>query len=359
MRLFSKLFIFVMCVMCIGLFAAYSNIDTSNGYALVGGGYKGISINRERIQNGVEEVYLGGIPVGISLLDRGLVVVGLTDVITESGAKRPAADGGVLSNDIILEINGVTLRSAEELSQIVNKSKSHVILKIQRKKEIIEAKVLPEIDTLSKQKKLGIYVKEGLDGVGTLTYAREDKKRFGALGHAIIDNDTKCQAEINSGALYRCVIEGYNKGIEGKAGALKGVFSKGLNKISFIDSGNRFGLYGTYNDMLVKDRPKIKVGNRETVRPGKAYICTTISGSSPQLYEIEIIKTSYQNIPDEKSMVIRILDERLLATTGGIVQGMSGSPIIQNDKLVGAVTHVFINDPTKGYGLYIDWMLNN
>lgn len=359
MRFFSKLLIFVMCILCLSLLVAYSGETYSVNYAIGASGYKGFNIYKYKYQNSVDEVYLGGIPVGISLLERGLIVVGISDVITEKGAVSPANDGGVKINDIILEIDNKTLYSAEQLSQMIVNSEDIITLKIQRNKEIIFVKINPEIDSLSKNKKIGIYIKEGLDGVGTLTYARIDNKRFGALGHAIIDQDTKSLANMNSGALYSCVIKGYNKGVEGKAGALKGVFNKELSKISVIDNNTNYGLYGVYNDRLIKERPKIQVGTRDTVRPGRASICTTIGGTSPEMYDIEIIKSSYQNIPEEKSMVIRVTDKRLLYTTGGIVQGMSGSPIIQNGKLIGAVTHVFINDPTKGYGLYIDWMLDN
>ncbi len=357
MRFFSKLFIFVLCALCICIFAVYSGNSFSISYAFGSAGYKGVSLARDPLP--VEEVYLGGIPVGISLIDHGLFVVGVADVVTEKGAVSPAGEAGIRISDIILEVEGIELKNADQLIRLVAQSVDDVELKLQRNGDIFTVKVSPQIDSLSKQKKLGIYVKEGLDGVGTLTYARKDNKRFGALGHAIVDNDTRIKAEISSGALYSCVIEGYVKGVEGKAGALKGVFNKDLKKVSSIDSNNNYGLYGSYDDRLIRDRPLIKVGSRDTIRPGKAYICTTISGSIPQLYEIEIIKTAYQNAPGEKSMVIRVTDLRLLRTTGGIVQGMSGSPIIQNDNLVGAVTHVFINDPTKGYGMYIDWMLDN
>lgn len=356
-RIFSKLFIFLMCLLCVATLIAFAG-DFSASYAIGAGGYRGISLYRDRYSS-VDEVYLGGIPVGISLLDRGLIVVGITEVITDGGAISPANEAGVRVNDIILELDGQCLYSAEQLARIINTSESTINLKLKRNKEILEIKITPHTDVLSKQRKIGIFVKEGLDGVGTLTFARADKKRFGALGHAIVDQDTKMLVEMNSGALYSCVIEGYIKGAEGKAGALKGVFNKELSKISIIDNNTSYGLYGTYDERLIKDRPKVKTGSRDTVRPGKAYIVTTISGNNPAMYEIEIIKTAYQNSPAEKSMIIRVTDQTLLKTTGGIVQGMSGSPIVQNEKIIGAVTHVFINDPTKGYGLYIDWMLEN
>ncbi len=356
MRFFSKLFIFVMCLLCVSTLIVFAG-EFSLSYAVGASGYRGASIYRDRYSS--VEVYLGGIPVGISLLDRGLIVVGVTEIITEQGAVSPASESGVRINDIIVELNGQQIYSAEQLTNLINRSDKHITLKLKRKQEVLEVKILPHTDVLSRQRKIGIYVREGLDGVGTLTYARDDNKRFGALGHAIIDQDTKLLAEMNSGALYNCVIEGYVKGAEGKAGALKGVFNKDLSRISSIDNNNSFGLYGTYSERLIRNRPKIKTGSRESVRPGKAYVCTTIGGTAPQMYEIEIIKTVYQSAPAEKSMVIRVVDGRLLESTGGIVQGMSGSPIIQNDKLIGAVTHVFINDPTKGYGLYVDWMLEN
>lgn len=359
MRILTKSFIFVLCVLCICALIGFSGAGVSLSYAFGHSGYKGIDLFPDRYASKVDEVYLGGTPVGISLIEKGLVIIGFTDVITDKGAISPTAGTPIRPNDILLSINGLELKGAEDIYKIVGESEGEITLKLLRGKRTYETKLTPVLDSLTKQRKMGIYVKEGIDGVGTLTYARTDNGRYGALGHAIIDSDTKCYAGINSGALYSCVIDGYVKGTEGKAGELKGIFSKGLKRTSVIDNNNSFGIYGEYEKKLIDGRPKIKIGNRQNVRPGKAYICTTIKGTKPTYYEIEIIKSNHQNSPSEKSMVIRITDQRLLRTTGGIVQGMSGSPIIQNDRLVGAVTHVFINDPTKGYGLYIEWMLDN
>lgn len=358
MRFFSKCFIFILCLLCIGVFISFGGGITPS-YAFGHSGYKGIDLFPDKHAPQADEVYLGGIPVGISLVEKGIVIIGLADVITEEGAVCPVKGTPIRPNDILLAINEEKLESARDIIRIVDSSEGEVSLKVLRNTRIFEAKVTPIKDIISNRKKLGIFVKEGVDGVGTLTYARPDNKRFGALGHPIVDSDTKSYASINKGSLYRCVVEGYVKGEEGKAGELRGIFSKSLRKISVVDKNNSFGIYGEFEDKLVDGLPKIKLGNRQGIRPGKAYINTTIKGCKPTMYEIEIIKTNHQSNPTDKSMVIRVTDPRLLRTTGGIVQGMSGSPIIQNNKLVGAVTHVFINDPTKGYGIYIEWMLNN
>ena len=147
-------------------------------------------------------------------------------------------------------------------------------------------------------------------------------------------------------------------GTQGKAGELKGYFER-KEQIGAIDKNNDYGIFGYINDFNYKKYPLIEVGSKEDVTSGKAYIYTSIKGSVPKRYEIEIIKNINQSSPNQKGLVIRVTDKELLGTTGGIVQGMSGSPIVQNSKLVGAVTHVFINDPTRGYGIYIDWMINN
>ena len=180
-----------------------------------------------------------------------------------------------------------------------------------------------------------------------------DGNKFYALGHAIKDMNGE-DIVANGGNIYNANIVGFVRGQKGKAGELNGSFSTLGNSFGNITANNIYGLYGDLNNKSSGE--KIILGSKNDVQPGTAYIYTTIDGIVPQKYEIQIIKANNQNSPSEKSMVLRITDKRLLETTGGIVQGMSGSPIIQNGKLIGAVTHVFVSDPTKGYGIYVDWM---
>ena len=209
--------------------------------------------------------------------------------------------------------------------------------------------------------RLGLWIRDNAAGVGTLTYVRQDNFRFGALGHPVCDIDTGKIMPVSGGNIYKCSIVGFNKGVRGNPGELRGLFLKSGVSVGELDNNNNFGVYGKINEEYVKAMgvEPMMVGFRDSVKTGKAKILSTIDGGKPEEYEIEIIKLNYQSESDKKSMVLRITDERLLNSTGGIVQGMSGSPIIQNGKLVGAVTHVFVSDPTKGFGVYIDWMIDN
>ena len=213
----------------------------------------------------------------------------------------------------------------------------------------------------SDEYKIGLWVRDNAAGVGTLTYIRQDNLRFGALGHPVCDIDTGRVLPVSGGNVYKCNIVGYNKGTRGNPGELRGLFLRNGIEAGTLDNNNDYGVYGTINEQyldLLGIKP-VEVGFRDVVKTGKAKILSTIDGGVPEEYDIEIIKLSNQRKCDKKSMVIRVTDKDLIEKTGGIVQGMSGSPIIQNDKIVGAVTHVFVADPTKGFGVYIDWMIDN
>ena len=289
--------------------------------------------------------------------------MGSNSIITKDGLVDTLKDSPLMVGDIILKLNDEKIYSIDNIVEIINREENRgekVKVTYERKNKEYETYLLPALDIQTNEYKLGIWVKNDASGVGTLTYVTEEGK-FGALGHAINIGGTKNAYTISGGKLYNCNIIGINKGKKGKAGELKGLFLQGRNAQGEIDRNENTGIYGSIyeNSSLfenVKTRKYI-IGGRLTARPGKAKILSTINGSEVKEYDIEIIKTNYQNTSKEKSMVIKVTDKELLEKTGGIVQGMSGSPIIQNGKIVGAVTHVFINDPTKGFGIYLDWML--
>lgn len=306
------------------------------------------------------EVFLGGQPLGVSIGTKGVIIAGISDVITDSGVERPSKHTNIKAGDILISINGNTIFEPSDISKEILKSKDNkAVLQLKRGEDVFNETILMAVDSLSGEYKLGLMVKDNITGIGTLTFIKPNQ-RFGALGHHIIDVETGLSNELSIGQVYNCNIIGVIKGTKGKAGELKGAFNKYDKDIGTIDINNKFGIFGTMNESCVTNgMKKIKVGNQKSIRTGKAYIYTTIEGNAPEYYEINIIKTISQNKPEEKSMVISVTDKRLLEKTGGIVQGMSGSPIIQDNRLIGAVTHVFINDPTKGYGVYINWMLEN
>ena len=298
-------------------------------------------------------VYLGGTPVGIVMDSPGLSICGKCEVITQNGATIPSLGVEIMPGDYLVSINEVPVDSLSDIERVLGNVKEgeEITLGIKRDNKNINYKLTPSLETLSKKLKLGLIIQDDLNGIGTLTYCTKDGK-FGALGHSIASGSDKTQF----GKLYECKIIGVKRPRVGEAGELQGFFDKNSISNAKIDENNDFGIFGK-GDFSSLNLTKIKVGGKNTVKEGKAYIYTCVDGVIPAKYEIEIVKAYKQNAPTTKSMVIKVTDRRLVDKTGGILQGMSGSPIVQNDKLVGAVTHVFTSDATKGYGVYIDWML--
>lgn len=307
------------------------------------------------------EVFVGGDCVGLSLKSKGVVIVGSNYIITEHGNINPINNANLKTGDIIVKINEVDINTVKDIQEVltgVNGEQLSVIAK--RNGAIFETKIKPELDVQTNSYKLGLWIKEDAVGVGTLTFIKPDTLRYGALGHAITDADSGEVFEVSGGEIYKCNVVGIKKGVSGNPGEILGFFMQGKNIQGNIDKNNEHGAYGNLNTNsdLVLNKSRIRVGGRLTAKPGKATILTCVNGVNVEEFDIELIKTDYVSGGKNKSMVIKVVDQDLINKTGGIVQGMSGSPIIQNGKIVGAVTHVFVNDPTKGFGLYLDWMIN-
>lgn len=319
-----------------------------------------IPINKKKIRVLDErKIYAGGMAVGLVLNSEGVLIVGSSPVESYDGEHNIEEETGLKIGDIIVEIQGEKITDTSSVSKVINMEENRnkeLIVKILRNGNQIELKITPFYDVKGSNYKLGVWVRDDASGIGTLTFV-DSKFHFGALGHPICDNDTKTVVNLKDGKLYNCTIMGVNKGVGGIPGEIRGLFLQGKNEQGYIEKNNEFGVFGKLNDdsNLIEMVEEFELGGRLTVKPGKAQIRCCIDGNI-KLYDIEIIKTNYQNFSNDKSMVVRVIDEDLLAKTGGIVQGMSGSPIIQEGKLVGAITHVFVNDPTKGFGIYLDWM---
>ena len=318
----------------------------------------GEEVSRKAQKN--EYVFVGGSPLGFSLKSDGVVVIAIGDVEAESGRVSPCEAQDIAAGDILISINNKRISSASDIESIINDEnadESFEIAFLRNKKKFIKH-IVPAVDEKSGKARLGLWIRDSLAGVGTLTFVTE-KYRFGALGHTVCDSDTGTTMPVSVGKIYGCNIIGVNKGQKGAAGELKGIFVKDSREIGTVSKNNEFGLFGEFEkeaSQLVK-LDKMKVASRDEVHPGKAHILSTVEGTSPKKYGIEIIKVNTQASQKSKSLVFRVTDSELLEKTGGIVQGMSGSPIIQDDKFVGAVTHVFVSDPAKGYGVYGQWML--
>ena len=305
-----------------------------------------------------KEVFVGGIPLGFSLNTKGLIVVGDNSVLTQEGNKETQKDKTILPGDILTEINGKEITSVSVVEEELNDFDNEFVnLKVLRKDKTIDIKLKPAKDMESNNYKLGLWVKNNASGVGTLTFV-DQNKNFGALGHPITDYETGSVIPVQDGKIYNCSLVGITKGERGKPGELKCLFLQGKNSKGSVSKNTNSGVFGDIKDLsnIVDEKKKAIVGNRINVKPGKAYIVSSVSGVREE-YEIEIIKANNQKQKSDKSIIFRVKDKRLLSMTGGIVQGMSGSPILQDGKIIGAVTHVFLNDSTKGYGIYIDWML--
>lgn len=297
-------------------------------------------------------VYLGGYPLGFTFQCNGVLVVAISNDNIEN----------LQTGDIITKIESYDVADESSISEILNeklKTENQLNLTILRKSEEQIAKIKPQLDAVSGKYKLGLWIRDDAAGVGTLTYVRKDNLRFGALGHAVCDIDTGSVMPVSKGNIFKCNIIGYKKGERNNPGELKGLFLRNGSIFGTLDKNLNSGVFGTFNEERLDyvNSREVEVADRTEIKSGKATIFCTIDGYTPQEYEIEIVKTYFQN-NNTKSMFIRVTDKNLLEKTGGIVQGMSGSPIIQNGKLVGAVTHVFVSDPTKGYGIFADQMIN-
>lgn len=306
---------------------------------------------------GDENVYLGGNAVGFSIKTNGVIVVGKNSVMTENGLVSVCDNQNINAGDIITHIDGNAIKDANDIPNHLNSTTDSVKLTLKRGSKSFDVTLQPQVDT-NGNKKIGLWVRDDATGIGTLTYVDSKTLDFGALGHPVTDGETGTKIDIQKGQVYDCSVVGIEKGEKGKPGELKGVFLSSKNAKGEIEGGNDFGIYGKILEKsgMIDENVVAGVGGRLAVKPGKAQIMSSVSGVR-EYYDIEIIKASKQKTAKDKSMVFRVTDKRLLELTGGIIQGMSGSPILQNGKLVGAVTHVFVSDPTKGYGIYIDWMM--
>ncbi len=307
----------------------------------------------------------GGISIGVRMNTKGVLVVAVTEVIAMDGTRKsPAREAGLKVGDSIIEIDGEKIVSSEQVVKILNNlMDKEVELKVLRNKAEFIAKTTPVQCLQDNAYRLGIWVRDKTSGIGTMTYYHEESNSFGALGHGITDADTGELLTVEKGLIMKAEVSDIEQGKKGTPGEIKGVFYKTDDILGEIQENTIFGIYGTLNkaseSQLLNDIEKLPIGFRDEVETGKAYILTTLEDNKIEKYQIEIQKLEIQDKPSQKSMIIKVTDDRLLEETGGIVQGMSGSPIIQNGRIIGAVTHVFVNDPTKGYGLYIEWMLEN
>lgn len=292
------------------------------------------------------EIVLGGDAVGIKLLATGVLVVGVD-----------RQDIGIEIGDIILEVNGTKIESNDELIKFVNESNGdNLDLKMNRQGKEFNISVTPNYDNLSNAYKLEMWVKDSSAGVGTITFYDKKSGKFGALGHAVTETKENYILPITSGGITKTEIYSVKKGIAKVPGELKGTLTN--DTLGDISGNTDKGVYGKVYDTSSINKESIEVLPKSKIKEGKASIFCTLDDNEIKEYSIEIEKVLLTS-SGNKNMIIKITDEKLLEKTGGIIQGMSGSPIVQDGKLVGAITHVFLNDPTKGYGVFIENMIED
>ena len=330
--------IIVICIVFLGAILAPKSIKTSS------------KINKK--------VIISGEAAGIKLLASGVLVMGFENVDTVDGKHCTAEGVDLKIGDIILEVDDKKVETNTELSKKTKESNGKKMkLKVLRNNKEHITYITPAKSQMYDEYKLGLWVKDSSAGVGTITFIDKNTKNFAALGHGITETEDNYILPILTGGLVKTKIVDVVRGERGKPGELRGTLTNDL--IAQINLNTEYGIYGKMDDInFLQNKEEKEILPKEKIKQGKAYIYSVLSGNKKEKYEIKIERVLL-NSASNKNLIIKIVDKRLLKNAGGIVQGMSGSPIIQDDKLVGAVTHVFLNDPTRGYGVFAENMLND
>ena len=296
-----------------------------------------------------------GKAIGMKLYTEGVLVVGMSEI----NGKKPYENSGIQEGDAIIEINNEQIENTNDLIETVNKSKGKTVeVKYKRNEQTITTSIEPA-KVNENEYKLGLWVRDAAAGVGTMTFYEPSSGMFAALGHGIADIDTSELINIESGELTTTNILSIVKGQKGTPGEIRGTIENS-ESLGSIYKNTSFGVYGkvqSKNKLDINNMEEMDVALRDEIKTGKAQILCELENGKTEKYDVEIKKLYLNNNENNKSMVIKITDEKLIEKTGGIIQGMSGAPIIQNGKFIGAVTHVLVNDPTVGYGVFADIMI--
>lgn len=338
---------------------SFVSASTKNDSAKLGSGelklFNSIPIKKVDIKISDEKTVIPcGTPFGVKLYTRGVIVISMEDIVVNGKYLNPAKDVGIQVGDIILSADGIETDTNEQLSEIVSNSNGKTIrLKVRRDNVIFTTKLSPALCGDSEYK-IGIWVRDSSAGIGTMTFYDDDTGCFAGLGHGICDSDAGTILPLLSGDIVTAEISGLTKSTTGSAGSLRGYFADDT-AIGTILTNSEQGVFGKADESPI-DNEEIPIAWKQNVHTGEAKVLSTIEGDEPKYYSIWIESVNRNDSQETKNMVIHVTDEELLDTAGGIVQGMSGSPIIQDGKLVGAVTHVFVNDPTRGYAIFAENM---
>ncbi len=304
-----------------------------------------------------QKLYVGGTPFGVRYFTDGIMVVGYCDVTCSNRAQNPAKAAGVRPGDCIVALDGKAPEGVTDLAEAINRAAGKSLtLTLRREGEELTVTLTPLACDSDGRYRTGLWVRDTGAGIGTVTYIKENGKDFAGLGHGICDGGSGCLVPIARGSVMGVEIGGIQKGAVGAPGELKGHFSAG--KTGALISNTPCGVYGVFTQRPQETAGLLPVGYREELHEGAATCWCTLDDNEPHEYTIKI-SDIHRTARDNKCFTVTVTDEALLAKTGGIVQGMSGSPIVQDGKIVGAITHVLIGDPTTGYGIFIENMLEN
>lgn len=339
----------------------YQKTETSRFYPVIN--YLDFFSAGKEVNKVRPSVIPGGQSIGVTLQTKGVLVVGYAPITNKEGKQSyPAKDSGIEVGDIILKINGITATNDFQVAQEIDKKckeNKTIALEIKHKEKILEKKIQPVFCSETQRYRIGLFIRDEAAGVGTLTFIEPNTKIFGALGHVITDIDTNDQIELSDGKIVESTIYAIEKGQRGDPGEKIGTFMLQSNFTGKIAKNSGSGIFGIYEGEVRNPyfSTMVPIAWKSEVEVGPAKIYTVLKDNTIEEFDIKIEKIM-QYRTDNKNMIIRITDPELLEKTGGIVQGMSGSPIIQNGKIVGAVTHVFVNDSTRGYGIFIEKMID-
>ena len=317
---------------------------------------------RQITVNVLPEVYLvpGGHSIGIKLHSKGVSVVGFYYFEEAGRSISPAREAGVRIGDTIISIDGEEADNVNRVAALLEQAGGKpVTLLISRDGAETTVLVEPVYAPADGSYRIGLYIRDSAAGVGTLSFYNPVSKRYGALGHVILDTDTNKPINIQNGSIVKAKIIDIKAAQRGLPGEKTGIFMEQDSFRGNIDKNSPFGIFGSIHEFQYGSTglsEPVPMALASQVQTGPAEILTVVEGEEIARYQIEIEKLAYQTGPSGKGIVLRVVDEELLQLTGGIVQGMSGSPILQNGRLVGAITHVFVNDPTRGYGIFMEWM---
>ena len=300
-----------------------------------------------------------GTAIGVRINTDGVMVLGTGGFLGEDGEAHHPSDGKLRAGDLIFKVNDTPIKNKEALSEVVAESRGDITIHLRRNNTEMEVSLSPAIAATDGVRRIGTWVRDSTKGIGTMTYYNPRTGGFGALGHGIMDVDTKKLMSVKSGTIMPSTVTSVKKGARGAPGELEGRVDT-RRYLGQITTNSNNGIFGTLDadaKTEIVTREPIPIALRSHIKEGPATILTNVTGDSVGEYEIYIESVNRNTTDETKGMVIRITDPTLLKITGGIVQGMSGSPILQNGRLVGAVTHVFVQDPTKGYGIFIESMM--